>query len=151
VSPTEHVLLRLGGSRYALPADVVTRLVPPMVLSRLPGVPSWVAGLGDLRGRVVPVLDLRPLLGAAPAPWPSSSRVLACALPDGDRRPVEVGLLADQVLGLLPVAESDVRSLPSGLDGRPDGLLRGLLTTTPPVALLDPAGLLALRGRLGPG
>jgi purine-binding chemotaxis protein CheW len=150
VSTTEHVVWRLGGSRYALPADVVARLVAPMPLSRVPAVPSWVAGLGDLRGRVVPVLDLRPLLGAPQAPWPSSARVLACSFPDGSAR-VDVGLLADEVVGMLGLTDDEIYSLPSAFGERPDGLLRGLVDVSPPVAVLDPAGVLALRTRLGPG
>jgi chemotaxis signal transduction protein len=148
VGSTEHVLLRLGASRYALPAVVIARLVPPMALSRLPGVPAWVAGMGDLRGRVIPVLDLRPLLGAPTGPWPASTRLLACTLPDGGGRPVDVGVLADEVLGIVPVEVGDVHPLPAGLQGRPEGLLRGLLDSTPPVAVIDPAGILALRHRL---
>ena len=148
----EHVLLTLGPSRYALPAAVVTRLSAPPVLSRLPGVPEWVAGLGDLRGRIVPVLDLRPLLGAPATPWPAGTRVIACALPVEGARPVDVGLLADAVLGVVDVDPAAVRPLPLGPDGGPDtgpdGLLGGLLPGPPPVALLDPAGLLALRRRL---
>ncbi len=150
MSTTEHVIWRLGGSRYALPAVVVARLVPPMALSRVPGVPSWVAGLGDLRGRVVPVLDLRPLLGAPVAPWPSSARVLACTLPDGDRR-VDVGLLADEVVGMLGITEDEVYPVPPAFGPRPEGLLRGLVDVSPPVAVLDPAAVLGLRTRLGPG
>lgn len=148
----EHVLLTLGPSRYALPAAVVTRLSPPPVLSRLPGVPDWVAGLGDLRGRIVPVLDLRPLLGAPATPWPAGTRVIACSLPVDGGRPVDVGLLADAVLGVVDVDPATVRPLPPGGDAGassgPDGLLAGLLPGPPPVALLDPAGLLALRRRL---
>jgi purine-binding chemotaxis protein CheW len=150
VSTTEHVVWRLGGSRYALPADVVARLVPPMPLSRVPGVPAWVAGLGDLRGRVVPVLDLRSLLGAPAAPWPSSARVLACTLPDGDRL-VDVGLLADEVVGMLGLTDDEIYPVPPTFGPRPDGLLRGLVDVSPPVAVLDAAGVLALRARLGPG
>ena len=33
-------------------------------VTRLPGAPPWLAGVANWRGRMLPVLDLRPLLGA---------------------------------------------------------------------------------------
>ena len=55
----ELVLVRLGGCRYALPMASVAEVGRPPGLTRVPGLPSWVAGVANWRGRVLAVLDLR--------------------------------------------------------------------------------------------
>ena len=67
MQPVEVVVVRLGGCRYAVSMDAVAEVGRPPVLTRVPGLPSWVAGVANWRGRVLAVLDLRPLLTAGPA------------------------------------------------------------------------------------
>lgn len=49
----------LGDQRYALPVPSVERVVRAVAITSLPGAPEIVSGIVDLRGRVVPVLDIR--------------------------------------------------------------------------------------------
>jgi len=53
----EVVLVRLGGCRYALPMSAVAEVGRPPSLTRVPGLPAWVAGVANWRGRVLAVLD----------------------------------------------------------------------------------------------
>ena len=48
-------------------ADVAEVASVPGV-TRVPGAPAWLAGVANWRGRMLPVLDLRPLLGADRGP-----------------------------------------------------------------------------------
>jgi purine-binding chemotaxis protein CheW len=63
-APEEVVVVRLGGSRYALPMSAVAEVGRPPGLTRVPGLPAWLAGVANWRGRVLAVVDLRPLLAA---------------------------------------------------------------------------------------
>ncbi len=47
---------------YALPVGAVREIVRLPDVTRVPGLPAFVAGLANVRGRVLAVLDLRPLL-----------------------------------------------------------------------------------------
>ena len=87
-NPCDVVVVRLGGCRYALPMSAVAEVGRPPVLTRVPGLPAWVAGVANWRGRVLAVLDLRSLLGAATPPLDRRAR-LAVLTRDGER----VGLL----------------------------------------------------------
>lgn len=61
------VVLRIGAARYALPAELVSELAPPVRLHQFPhGTPS-LAGVILRRGRIVPVFDAGALLGAKPS------------------------------------------------------------------------------------
>lgn len=54
---------KVGGERYAVPVQAVFQVVDASGLTPLPATPPWVLGAVLARTRVVPVLDLRALLG----------------------------------------------------------------------------------------
>src|ERR1700736_3273209 len=84
----EALVFALGSELYALPANQVHEVRPLGWLTPLPGTPAFLAGLINVRGRIVPLVDLRPLLGIASADGPSMSVVLV------SYRSGDVGLLA---------------------------------------------------------
>ena len=58
-----HVRVRAGGERYALPVDEVSEVGELGEVTPLPGSAPEVLGLRNLRGQVVPVVDLAAMLG----------------------------------------------------------------------------------------
>jgi len=92
--PNEFVVVRLGGSRYALRMESVAEVGRPPSLTRVPGLPGWLAGVANWRGRVLAVLDLRPLLAAPAAPFDKGARLVVL-----NRGGVPVGLLTEGVQG----------------------------------------------------
>jgi purine-binding chemotaxis protein CheW len=110
-----HVVFRVGGTRYALPLAAVREVVvTPEVFSRVPRAPAAVSGVINLRGRVVTVVDLRPVLGEAAAQGPSGKLLLL----DRGRRDLALGVSEVEGIELLeqlsPPAEE------------PTGLVRGV-------------------------
>jgi purine-binding chemotaxis protein CheW len=89
------VVFEVGGHRYALPAADVREVVRAVTIVPLPGGPAIVEGVVDVRGTLVPVLDIRARFGLPAAPV-SLSDVLVLAS-DGTRL---VALRADAVTGL---------------------------------------------------
>jgi len=140
----DHVVVRLGGGRYGVRATDVAEVIALPRTTRLPGTPSWVAGVGNWRGHVLSLIDLRPLLQVAVVPLPSSARVIVVAVDD-----VEVGLLAEAVSGLVEVPDA-LESTPVTLVGDAADLVAGLTDGGPggPVAVLRTEGVLGLRSRL---
>ena len=142
----DHVVVRLGGGRYGVSAPDVAEVVPLMRVTRLPGTPAWVCGVGNWRGHVLPLVDLRPLLQVAVVPLPSSARVVVVSVGD-----VEVGLVAEAVSGLVEVPDT-LESTPVTLVGDAADLVAGLTDDGPagPVAVLRTEAVLGLRARLVP-
>ncbi|HEV2895102.1 MAG TPA: chemotaxis protein CheW [Actinomycetota bacterium] len=93
------ILLRAEGREYALPLGCVVEVVRMAALIPAPGAPVHVLGLLDLRGRVVPVLDLRTCLGL-PTATPGLSTPI-CVAEDGGRA---FGLVADAVTDVSPLS-----------------------------------------------
>ena len=61
--PTLHVTFRVGNASYAVPAADVLHLESYDTATYVPGAPAYVAGLVQVRGRLVPVVDLRVRFG----------------------------------------------------------------------------------------
>jgi purine-binding chemotaxis protein CheW len=95
------VLLRAGGERFALPLEAVREVVNPQPpFARVPRAGAAVRGAMNLRGRVVAVVELAPLLGLPQdALGPAQGHVVVL---DRERR--TLGLLVASVLGVEAVA-----------------------------------------------
>ncbi len=128
-----YVLFRLEKDRYALPlASIREVVVAPETWTRVPRAPSSVKGVMNLRGRVVPVVDLPLLLEVPGEVSPGSlSRVV---LLDRGRR--ELGLLISEVDGIETLEKFGPPAPRASVAVK--GLARlGAL----PVTVLDPDGL----------
>lgn len=140
------VLLRLGASRFAVPMADVAEVTPVPGVTRIPGTPTWLAGVANWRGRMLPVLDLRPLLGAAGVPLATSARLVV--LGQGG---VVAGVLAEAVPGVHDAALDEAALEPAPPTLTPDArlLVAGQVSDRAgPVAVLDTAAVLALRARV---
>lgn len=60
-------LFLVNGQRYGVDLQAVQHVLPMVAITPLPGAPPVVAGVVDVRGEVVPVVDMRRRLGAPPA------------------------------------------------------------------------------------
>jgi chemotaxis signal transduction protein len=143
---SESVVVRIGAGRYAVGLSGVAEVVTAPPTTRVPGLPRWLTGVANWRGRVLPVLDLRPLLGEQQTPLPSSSRLVILAADQ-----VEAGLLVDSVLGLLGAVEGSPQPVPATATADVAALVRGVVDDGQgPVSLLSEREVLALRSRLRP-
>jgi purine-binding chemotaxis protein CheW len=62
--PIESVLVfQVGGERYSIAIDQVAEVVPLQVLTPVPGLPSHIKGIINVRTEIWPVISLRALLG----------------------------------------------------------------------------------------
>ena len=133
----EALIFALGAEQYALPANQVHELRPLnlLTLTKLPGTPAFLAGLINVRGRIVPVIDLRPLVGLA-TDSPSTSVVLVT------HRGGHIGLLVGGRPTVRPLPVRDLSEPPPGhLSGIDPICIRGI--TPGLVIVLDAERLLA--------
>ena len=138
------MLVRLGGCRYGLPMASVAEVGRPPGLTRVPGLPSWVAGVANWRGRVLAVLDLRGLLAAEPGELDRRGRLVVLG-----HRGVRVGLLVEGVTGGAAPDPQAVEPALAHLPERSGGLLLGQVTDVDgPYGLLDLDAVLALADTL---
>ena len=112
------LLFHIGRDRYGLPLARIVRVLPLLELKQLPLTPDYVAGLMDLHGTPVPVIDLSRLAGlpAAAAQFDTRIVVVDYRAPGGETMHA-LGLLASQVRGVadidpLQLEDSGVATVP---------------------------------------
>jgi purine-binding chemotaxis protein CheW len=129
---TLHVRVRVAGEAYALPVEDVLEIADLGDVVPVPGAPPAILGVRNLRGQILPILDLAGVLGLSAAE-PAKRVVIA---EDGSRR---AGLAVDSV--------DDVAPLESPAEGAESPYLAGAgLDDGALVGYVDVASVLASVG-----
>jgi purine-binding chemotaxis protein CheW len=117
-----HLLVRVGGERYALPIYDVVEVARIGGLTPVPGAPHALLGVQNLRGQVVPVVDLGAVVG-----MPRSEERGAIVFVDDAGEPA--GLAVDVLLDVADLVAEESESPDGPLLGSVmvDGALVGLL------------------------
>ncbi|HKK13952.1 MAG TPA: chemotaxis protein CheW [Gammaproteobacteria bacterium] len=93
---------RLGGLRLVAPLGEVVEILTPPALSKVPGTKPWVRGIANVRGNLLPIMDLQGYLQGSSASFGRRSRVLVVS-----HKGVFSGLVVDEVLGLRHFLEEE--------------------------------------------
>jgi purine-binding chemotaxis protein CheW len=101
-------VVRVGGHAYGVPVASVVEVVRMVALSPLPDGTPWMAGLADLRGVAVPVVDLAARLGQVPRTPVVDRRIVVTGDPAAP-----IGLVVDDVAGVARAGP------PAGVDQAP--------------------------------
>src|SRR5438876_7589138 len=107
VTDVQLFIFRVAGREYALPVANVAEVLRMVSVAPLPQCPVWLSGVINLRGRVVPVVDLRVRLGL-PAQPIDLATPLVIAQSDGH----SLGLVVDSAV--------EVSSVPHAGGNAPD-------------------------------
>ena len=118
----EFVAFRTAGQDFCLDILSVREIRGYSRPAHLPHAPGYVQGVINLRGAVVPILDLAGRLGLPPLDEGARNVIIVAAC--GTRT---VGLLVASVTDILGVADSDIQPLPDVASDASRNLLRGLI------------------------
>jgi purine-binding chemotaxis protein CheW len=99
----QYVIFRLEGQLYGAEVGVVREVSQLSPITRLPGAPPFVEGVIDLRGEVMPVVDIRKRVGLPERPADEETRVLI--LDAGD---MTAALTVDGVEQVLTLDEEQI-------------------------------------------
>ncbi len=97
------VVVRLDRERYGIPIEHVHEIIRMQEVTRIPRAPSFIEGVINLRGQVIPVLDLRRRFGLGAAERNGNLRVVVVEM-NGNR----VGVVVDAVLEVMRLPEAAV-------------------------------------------
>ncbi|MCP3139929.1 chemotaxis protein CheW [Pyxidicoccus xibeiensis] len=126
-----HVVFKVDGAEYALPAADVLQMESFTGATPVPGAPAHVAGLVQVRGRVIPVVDARTRFGLSPGQHTLDSRVVVGQL--GDRT---VGLLVDSAREVLKLDPAQVRPPPPLVVEGARGFVKAVAQVGPRLVML---------------
>jgi purine-binding chemotaxis protein CheW len=130
------VEFQLGGEIYGLELDHILEVYPLRKLTPMPGVPSFVKGIINVRGHIVSVIDLRIFFEMNCQELTDSTSVIIL-----QSKNMEFGILADAIVGIDTIAKKEIMpSLPT-LTGMRADFLKGVSKER--LVILDGAKLLA--------
>jgi len=124
---------RLGNDLYAIDIMRIKEIIRPLRLTSLPRFPAFVEGIINLRGMVMPVVDLRKRFNLPDIGTSARTRLLIVK-----QAGQVIALVVDEVTEVVTVAISDIKPPPHLGDGGDDGYLLGVcLARDEMIMLLD--------------
>lgn len=102
------VVCVVAGERYGIEVGRVHEIIRSTAITALPGVDQSFSGVINLRGRVIPVMDLRRQFGLPDAPATRFSRIVVA-----DAGGAQIGLVVDAVNEVVRIASSAIEPTPA--------------------------------------
>jgi purine-binding chemotaxis protein CheW len=137
----EYVTVKIGEQMFAVEVCEIREVFAPHDITRVPRAPGEIAGLINLRGRIVTAVDARFKLGL-PARG-ADDPVMALGLEDGAEL---FGVLVDEVGEVMRLKSDTMEAPPAHLDPKWRALLKGVhRLESQLLAVLDVRALLAWR------
>lgn len=105
----EHqlVIFELENEAYGISIAVVESIIKMQAITQLPQTPAYVKGVTNLRGSVLPVIDLRTRFGLGTQADTRQTRIIVVTM-----GAVKVGMVVDGVTEVLRVADESIEPLP---------------------------------------
>jgi purine-binding chemotaxis protein CheW len=126
-----HVVFNLAGAEYALPVESILQMETFSGATLVPGAPAYVAGIVTVRGRVVPVIDLRARFGLPPAGLTLDTRIIV-----SETEGRVVALRVDSAREVLKLDVTKHQLAPSVISERASGFVYAVHSLGPRLLLL---------------
>jgi purine-binding chemotaxis protein CheW len=138
--PTQVISFAIGDDQYGVDIMAVREIKGWSEITHLPKQPEYVRGVLNLRGVIVPIIDLRCRFGQGLTDATALHIVIIVQIASR-----QVGLLADRVLDIVSFETTQVQPVPRVANGARVNFLSGLVTIeSGMIALIDLTNLLIL-------
>ena len=108
----KYLTFQLGEEAYGLEILRVQEIIGMMSVTRVPGTPEFVRGVINLRGKVIPVVDLRLKFGLERQTDTEKTCIIVVQVVRAEQE-VTMGVIVDEVLEVLDVAGEQIEPPPS--------------------------------------
>jgi purine-binding chemotaxis protein CheW len=134
-SADKHLILALGKEEFGIPVLAIKEIIGLQEITPVPSMPAHIRGVINLRGQVIPVIDLALRFGL-PTQEPTYRTciiVVRCAGTAGDRL---IGAIADSVSEVLTISPDAIEPTPDFGTGTPTPYVQGMAKINAKVKLL---------------
>jgi len=108
---SKYLTFALGKEQYGLEILKVREIIGYMEITAVPQMPDCVKGVINLRGQVIPVIDLRAKFSMPSADVTEQTCIIVCEIQSGARS-FSIGTVVDNVEEVLDIAGSDIEEAP---------------------------------------
>jgi purine-binding chemotaxis protein CheW len=118
---TEIIEFVLGAESYGIESSFVREVYPLRDFTPLPGVPHFIFGIINIRGQILPIIDLRKFINLPEKGLGELNKVIILS-----GAQLEFGILADAVEGTRTLTVDDILPVPPSLAGIGGKYLKGI-------------------------
>src|SRR5215469_11386460 len=108
----QYLTFFTAGEEYAFDLLKVKEIIEYTTVTAVPNTPSWIRGVTNLRGSVVPVVDLAVKFGLPASPITKLSCIVVTEVQSGNDE-LTMGVLADSVSQVMDFSKDDIEDPPS--------------------------------------
>lgn len=101
------VIFKLSDEYFGVEIAGVESIIKMQAITKVPHTPSFIVGVTNLRGKVLPVVDLRTRFNLPPCDISRDSRIVVVNIGD-----MEIGMSVDSVSEVLTITDSDIEPAP---------------------------------------
>ena len=109
----QWVVFALGVEEYGVPIQFVKEIIRKPEITQLPNAPEFIQGVINLRGNVVPVVNLARRFDHEPREIAKRTSIIIIDIRDNDEQSVEVGIVVDIVNEVIELADTDIAAAPT--------------------------------------
>jgi len=103
----QYLTFSIGSEFYGIEIKNVTEIIGIQSITQVPELPQYIKGIINLRGRVIPVMDVRLRFKMEPIEYNDRTCIIVV-----DMRDISIGLIVDSVYEVLSIAENDIVPTP---------------------------------------
>jgi purine-binding chemotaxis protein CheW len=116
-----YLSFHIGDERYALPISYVIEIIGVQTITEIPNQPLHIKGVINLRGKIIPVVDVRHRFGMEPKAYGDRTCIIVV-----DLQEVSIGMIVDEVAEVIDIPEDTVSSPPKTNKGSKSKFIRGI-------------------------
>ena len=124
-STVDVVEFVLSGERYALDIQLAREIVEMIPITPIPRAPPYISGVINLRGEITNIMNLNTLLRLPNQEIRENQKIIVL-VPEAASGS-NVGIIVDEVLSVLQIAQSDIENLGEGLASEVSGFVKGII------------------------
>lgn len=109
----QYLLFYTGGDIYAIPALSTNEIVEYSMITKVPMMPSCVKGVTNIRGNIVPVIDLLDRFGIGQTDIQPKTSIVVVNYMSGDDTQSQMGLIIDEVYEVDDIVSDQIKMTPS--------------------------------------
>jgi purine-binding chemotaxis protein CheW len=117
----KYLTFLLGSDFYGIEIKHVTEIIGIQAITEVPELPEHIKGIINLRGRIIPVMDVRLRFKKLPRPYNDRTCIVVV-----DIQGMSIGLIVDSVAEVLSIAERDIVQPPEMAMGHSQRYIKGI-------------------------
>lgn len=138
------VIFELSKEQFGVEISTVESIIKMQTITKVPHAPVFIEGVTNLRGKVLPVIDLRKRFGMPQREITKDSRIVVVSIGE-----TEMGMVVDGVSEVLTVSDTEIEPTPRMVTTIDSSFITGIAKVNDRlVILLDLAGVFSMEEKL---